>query len=731
MTTSRTGLARRRRAAAVAVAICCMLLVMLGTVRSTVLRGDFYRGSLDEAEAYDRFYTQVLADPEFDSIVQRLVGQKDDSLVTGNLRIVIPPATLRALVTRAIDQLTGYMTAKRDEVTVEYAVAPILDNVRDLARIYLTNAIVNTPSFEADNLGEFGESVQTFVADIQAGKKPTLLPTLKLDPPMQETVLDLLSGIAVPERRESIRREMEPLVRAGDLNGTLALVGYELMDERGDIDIGFLHAAAGPDGKVDFTNSLHLAVDSAVVRALVLGRSIFGWWYPIVVAILALVVACALLVVARCTRRLGGRPLRAIGAVLVGAGLTAMFGWFAIWWFDPDPLGAMLGPDNSAMAPAVRSVLGDALRIGQRRMNVLAVSSALRISMLGLAVLLFAWAAPRVRAGWSNDRRRFIGYTAAILVVVVVAIGLQARFRRAHGIAAEVGCNGHAELCDRRYNEVTYFGSHNAMANADRRFIGAEHDLTIGDQLEQGVRALLIDAHYWETPEEMDELLAGLPVATADIIRPLLRAANQPYAGAWLCHTFCGLGAQALDEGYSEVVDFMKRHPREVVTIIMEDYVSREDIRDAARRTGLEEMVFTPDEDPNFVWPTLSEMIDADQRVVIMSEKKKKLKRPDWYRPFYMFAMETPFDVTNSRHMSCRPMRGGIGKNIFLMNNWVTRAAGSRTDAGIVNTKQFVLERARECEKKRGHRVNIVAVNFTTIGGVGEAVDALNGVGDK
>jgi hypothetical protein len=123
-------------------------------------------------------------------------------------------------------------------------------------------------------------------------------------------------------------------------------------------------------------------------------------------------------------------------------------------------------------------------------------------------------------------------------------------------------------------------------------------------------------------------------------------------------------------------------------------------------------------------------MIDSDKRVVISSEKNKELTKPDWYRRFYIYGMETPFDHHHAtqRGMSCRPYQGQTGKNLFLMNHWIERAAGSRADAGIINDEKFLLERARRCAKQRGHRVNIIAVDFTTIGGLFQAVDRLNGV---
>src|SRR4029450_4296160 len=55
-------------------------------------------------------------------------------------------------------------------------------------------------------------------------------------------------------------------------------------------------------------------------------------------------------------------------------------------------------------------------------------------------------------------------------------------------------CNGHAELCDRRFDDVAYVASHNAMSVArEPGWYLAEQVDPIPVQLDQGVRALLVD----------------------------------------------------------------------------------------------------------------------------------------------------------------------------------------------------------------------------------------------
>src|SRR5262249_49336578 len=54
-------------------------------------------------------------------------------------------------------------------------------------------------------------------------------------------------------------------------------------------------------------------------------------------------------------------------------------------------------------------------------------------------------------------------------------------------------CNGHAELCDRRLNEVTFAATHNSMSSArEPGWYFGQHDASIPRQLEDGIRAFLI-----------------------------------------------------------------------------------------------------------------------------------------------------------------------------------------------------------------------------------------------
>jgi len=103
-----------------------------------------------------------------------------------------------------------------------------------------------------------------------------------------------------------------------------------------------------------------------------------------------------------------------------------------------------------------------------------------------------------------------------------------------------------------------------------------------------------------------------------------------------------------------------------------------------------------------------------------------------WYRRMYDITQETPFAFTAPSQLeessSCRPNRGGTAPPLFLINHWVESYPPRPANASIVNERDFILKRARECAGIRDRTPNLVAVDFVERGDLVGAVNALNGV---
>lgn len=254
------------------------------------------------------------------------------------------------------------------------------------------------------------------------------------------------------------------------------------------------------------------------------------------------------------------------------------------------------------------------------------------------------------------------------------------------------GCNGPVALCERPYDEVVYATTHNAMSNPDDDFFGPNQGQSVARQLAGGVRALMLDVHD-------DEGVTSL------------------------CHGLCLAGRRPLVDGLAEIEAFMRDNPREVVTIIFENYVSAEALEEAFEGSGLMAHVHRRGGDQ---WPTLEAMIDGGQRLVVLTDRGGGVF--DWLIDVWEVAWETPFSARGPEDFSCEPNRGDVGHSLFIFNHFLTDPIGRVDLAERVNHNPLLLERARRCQEERQQLPNFITVDFYEVGDTLEVVDILNGV---
>jgi hypothetical protein len=300
------------------------------------------------------------------------------------------------------------------------------------------------------------------------------------------------------------------------------------------------------------------------------------------------------------------------------------------------------------------------------------------------------------------------------------------------------GCNGSEALCDRRLDEVVFPSTHNSMGAAESPgWFLAEHIHPIDRQLQDGVRALLVDVYYGyptnrgvrTDPGLLIEKLEpywgpqALEAATrlADTIGPIPPGAKP---GLYLCHGYCELGATPFESVMRDLRTFLRRNPGEVVILVLQDYVSPFDVRDAMVRTGLIDYVAT------LTWgeplPTLRELVETDRRLLVFSENIKDAPAPPWYHDAFTWIQDTPFLFRSAEEFSCEPFRGRPDSPLFLVNHWVSNFPPSPADALPANSEPVLRERFARCWQERGRMPNIIAVNFSETGDLFRVVDALN-----
>lgn len=257
-------------------------------------------------------------------------------------------------------------------------------------------------------------------------------------------------------------------------------------------------------------------------------------------------------------------------------------------------------------------------------------------------------------------------------------------------------CNGSSTLCGKRYDQVAYVTTHNAFNAEEDGFNLPNHTYGITRQLNDGVRGLMIDVY--------DEN----GVAT-------------------VYHSVSILGTTPLESNLTEIKDFLDANPNEVVTIIFECYADFVLVEEAFINTDL--LPYVHEQESDDPWPTLQEMIDADKRLVVLSDRDDAPAGEDWYHYVWEYAVETPFSNNSNSDFTCEFNRGNPDNGLFILNHFATdpNLGIGRTDLSeLANEFDFFYNRADECWNTLGKFPNFLTIDFHELGDVFEVADSVN-----
>ncbi len=377
----------------------------------------------------------------------------------------------------------------------------------------------------------------------------------------------------------------------------------------------------------------------------------------------------------------------------------------------------------------------------------------------GLSELLMLVAPPAEKAKGDGESSVPVGVWIRRGVIVAAVLGLVALIlvlpdgdkRHTRDLAAIERCNGFSELCDRRIDEVAFAGVHNAMSAADDDFLLPNNQKGIRDQLEAGVHALLIDAHWGLSgdgpfvatdfqreggkAQALQQAAENTSQEFVDVAERLTRRVagrvdENAESEVYWCHVFCELGATPGVTELEIIKKFIQSHPDEVLVLFIEDHVPPQAIDDIFERSGLINYVYT--HRPGEPLPTLREMIAQDRRVFVMAEQQGGDPRYPWYHEGFVLTQETPYTFHSREDLgggqSCLPKRGLEDSPLFQLNHWVEALPRSPKTASIVNSFDFLLARAQRCQADRNLLPNIVGVDFWEHGDLLEVVQVLNGL---
>lgn len=265
-------------------------------------------------------------------------------------------------------------------------------------------------------------------------------------------------------------------------------------------------------------------------------------------------------------------------------------------------------------------------------------------------------------------------------------------------------CNGSATLCNKKYNEVVFGCTHNAYNYPTEpvNFVLNNQSQSIQQQLNDGIRALMLDVYYGDNNIETDD------------------------ETIWLYHGTSIVGFSPLKKELEVISNFLKNNPTEVLTIILECYVEFSHFSKAIEQSELAPFLYHPKADGQ--WPSLQKMIEENQRLVILTDVQD-VNADSWYIYVWDVAFETHYSNKSRSDFNCDINRGDANNSLFIFNHFITQVSigtGLIDSSTVINQYDYLLNRLKECQSHHNQIPNFVTVDFYDTGNVMEVVNHLN-----
>ncbi|KAF5246123.1 hypothetical protein FANTH_7030 [Fusarium anthophilum] len=277
----------------------------------------------------------------------------------------------------------------------------------------------------------------------------------------------------------------------------------------------------------------------------------------------------------------------------------------------------------------------------------------------------------------------------------------------AFATAVLAACNGHNELCGRKYSDITFIGAHNSA------FVGEfpvhNQYISVSEQLNLGVR--------------------------------FLQAQTREKNGViQMCHTYCWqLGAGPLHNYLGEISEWVRTNPDEVVTILLtnNDAIPIEKFDEAFSSAGLKDLVFRPQKRlSRDEWPTLQELLDDGTRLIVFMDYYMDESRVDYILDEFDYFWETPFGETDPSFPTCevdRPEKGDPTVLMGIMNHMLNHdllgvVFPDQIDTEKTNSEYSIQRQIDLCQGSWGRRPNVVLLDWANVGEAIGAQISLNGL---
>ncbi|KAJ7461825.1 PLC-like phosphodiesterase [Mycena galericulata] len=280
-------------------------------------------------------------------------------------------------------------------------------------------------------------------------------------------------------------------------------------------------------------------------------------------------------------------------------------------------------------------------------------------------------------------------------------------------------CNGHAELCDRSYGNVTFVASHDSFAfSTDPLALARDQEVDIPTQLSLGVRMLQAQSH----------LNNGV---------------------LHFCHTSCDLfDGGAVVDYLKTVKTFLDANPNEVLTLLFTNPEGQSPTtvwKPAFDAAGITPLAYVPPALPvkQSDWPTLGQMIDNGTRVVVFLDAGADgADSVNFIMPEFQMIWEPPFSVTDPTFpCSVDRIAGPLATedHMYMINHNLNKniipfigdgvLVSDPLDAPTTNGADSLLANANGCAPLGGNRApNFLLIDYVDQGDAFTVADQLNGL---
>jgi hypothetical protein len=271
-------------------------------------------------------------------------------------------------------------------------------------------------------------------------------------------------------------------------------------------------------------------------------------------------------------------------------------------------------------------------------------------------------------------------------------------------------CNGIDGLCDFGVNEIMFAMTHNAMSSREGGLpILFNHLYELEGSLVTGFRGI------------------GLDLCNCD-------------GNYELCHGVCFIGSRSLKNVFGSIVQFLNDNPTEVILVTLQldgnagGPISLDDFYQALRLEVPELLDMMYAHAQGIAWPTLGELKAAGKRIMLFHYNGpndcSNGQCPPGLHFWWDYAAETPFSFDSIDDLldidkSCSITRGaGSTMDFFGVNAFTTPP--SQSDAEFINSESFLQTRIDDCSTAQMQDVNVVSVDFWSVGELPKVVQERN-----